>query len=272
MIPLLRMIETDDQGRSWFAGLRKQARVIGALMLREAMSRFGHDNLGFFWIVGEPIVLMIGVMLMWAVTGEAARHSVAVIPFALTGYAFITMWRHVTGRSMHCMTQSTPLTFHRDVSYFDVWLAKMLLECVAIFGAFMIAYVPFALLDLAPPINDPLLLVGGWGLICAFSISFGLLIAAWSELSELAERIVPPIMYITLPFTGLFYMVDWLPAYAQRAIMWSPLVSCIEMFRAGLFPPSLATHYDPMYVIWWCIGFTGVGLPAFLYAQRHVQL
>jgi len=37
--------------RSLREGWRIQARVIGALMIRELNTRFGRDNIGFLWIM-----------------------------------------------------------------------------------------------------------------------------------------------------------------------------------------------------------------------------
>ena len=45
---------------AWLAGIRVQMRVIGALMIRDALSRYGHGSLGFFWVVGEPLLLTTG--------------------------------------------------------------------------------------------------------------------------------------------------------------------------------------------------------------------
>jgi ABC-type polysaccharide/polyol phosphate export permease len=41
-----------------------QVRVIGALMLRELTTRFGRENIGFLWIMVEPM----GLWLMGAIT------------------------------------------------------------------------------------------------------------------------------------------------------------------------------------------------------------
>ena len=37
------------------AGWRIQRRVIGALMIRELITRFGRENIGFLWVMVEPL-------------------------------------------------------------------------------------------------------------------------------------------------------------------------------------------------------------------------
>jgi capsular polysaccharide transport system permease protein len=248
-----------------------QLRVIRALMIRNVMSRFGHNSLGFFWLMGEPLILTCGVMVMWSFTGAEGGHNIGVVPMALTGYSFITMWRHIIGHSIHAIRHNSDLRFHQNIKALDILVSNAVLELVGIVSAFLIAYLPLALYGVIWAIRDPLLLFSGFVLTAWFSFSFGLLITAMSELSETASRFVAPIMYITLPFTGVFFMVDWLPDRYQNLILWSPLVNCIEMIRGGLFPNYMATYYDPLYVVICCIGLTAVGIPAVHYAQEHAQ-
>jgi capsular polysaccharide transport system permease protein len=270
---LLRHIGFDDRNGLWLTGLRIQIRVIGALMLRDAVAQFGHENLGFFWIVGEPILLTCGVMALWTFTGAThGGEGVGVVPFALTGYSYITMWRHLVSRANRGLTRNAPLFFLTQIKYFDVLFAGALLEIIAILAAFLVVYIPLALLGYAPIGHDPLLSLCGWFLAGWFSFAFSLIIAGVSELSEPMERFIQPVMYITLPATGVFYMLDWLPAKGQKVLAWSPLVSGIEMFRGGIFPPDIPVHYDALYLFCWCLGLTAIGLPLCNYAQKHVQL
>ena len=256
----------------WIAGGITQIRVIGALMIRDAMSRFGHDNIGFFWVIGEPMLLTCGVMALWTISNQTHDTGVGVVPFALTGYSYITLWRHIVQKSVRVMTFNAALCFHHQVRFVDLLIARALLETVSIFSAFTVTYIPLALLGFAPIVRDPLLMLGGWLLGGWFSFAFGLIIAAISELSEPVERFIQPAMYLTIPITGVFFMLDWLPEAAQKALLWSPLVTGIEMFRGGLFPVEIMTHYAPLYTALWCAALTAIGLPLCGYAQRHVQL
>jgi ABC-type polysaccharide/polyol phosphate export permease len=38
-------------------GVKVQARVLRALMIRELMMRYGRGNIGFLWLVLEPMLL-----------------------------------------------------------------------------------------------------------------------------------------------------------------------------------------------------------------------
>lgn len=260
--------------RSFLEALRVQARVIWALMVREAMRKFGHENLGFFWILGEPLLLTLSVMLMWSVIqGKNGHgHSIGIIPFALTSYTMLTLWRHVVQGSVHAMRNNAGLFFHRNVRFLDILIAKCALEGLGGGAAFMVAYIPLALFGVVEPIDDPLLLIGGWLMMTWFAFAFGLTLAALSEISEPVERFVAPIMYVTLPLTGGFYMVEWLPETAQKIVLWSPLVHAFEMYRGGFFGPSVPTTWDLSYLAFCCIVMTAIGLPLAREAQKHLRL
>lgn len=257
---------------AFLRGLKRQARVVSALMIREAMSRYGHESLGFFWIMGEPLLLTSGVMVMWTLTNQTHGAEVGVVPFALTGYSMLTLWRHIVFKSVHGMRHGASLIFHAHVQFLDILVARTALETIGVLAAFFVAYVPLYSLDLIMPIRDPLTFFGAWFLLAWFSFGFGLCLAALTELNEPFERFVQPVMYITLPITGAFYMVDWLPLQAKEVLLWSPLVNAMEMFRGGLFPADIPTEWDAGYLAACAFGITGVGLPLCLYAQKHVQM
>jgi len=48
-----------------------QWRVVRALFLRELITRFGRDNLGVLWLVGEPMIFTLGVATLWSLAGLA---------------------------------------------------------------------------------------------------------------------------------------------------------------------------------------------------------
>lgn len=271
-------VETGNAGRAplrrqtFTAAFRVNLRVLGALMLREASARYGHENIGFFWVMAEPLFLALGVMVMWSMTGHAHGQGVGLVPFVLSGYTGLTLWRHTVAQAVHGLQRNAGLLFHRNVRAFDVLFAGAMLEMAGILTAFFIAYLPLALAGAIEPMRDLLVLLGAWILTAWFSFGVGLIITSLTELSEAAEHFVQPVMYLTLPVSGAFTMQYWLPDKARQILSWSPLVNTQEMFRGGLFPADVPAEWDAVYVLLWCVVLTAIGLPLVREAQHHVRL
>lgn len=258
--------------RGYIDRIALKGRVINALFIRELMARFGHSNVGFLWQVLEPLVLALGVMVSWSLIYGARNHGVRVIPLVLTGYTFLTLWRHMTGRLSNSFRQASGLLFHRVVKPIDLLIARGLLESVGVLMAFFAAYIPLALLSVIDPVSDYLVLLGAWTLMCFLSFGVALIITGVTHLSETVERFVQPVMYLILPLTGVFYMVYWLPPAARQVMVLSPLVQACEMFRGGMFGHSLPTFWDPWYILLWGIGLNALGWVLVLKAQKHIEM
>jgi capsular polysaccharide transport system permease protein len=65
---------------------------------------------------------------------------------------------------------------------------------------------------------------------------------------------------LMLPISGCFFMVDWLPTFAQDLIWYNPTVHCFEMIRAGFFGDSVRTFYNPWYPAACGLGIFAVGV------------
>jgi len=258
--------------RNFATALDVQRRVVHALMLREMLTNFGREHLGLFWIMGEPLLLTVGVMVLWSLSGnERGQASIGIVPFALTGYTIITLFRHLTVRLMVCARANISLMFHRNVHYLDTLLARGLLETAGCGLSFSTIYIFLYVTGFIDPIYDPYFLVTGWLLSAWLSFSFGLIIAGLTQLNPLVEKFVQPVMYITLPLTGLFFMISWLPDRLGRIVAWSPLVNCFELFRDGMFGHLVDAQWDALYIIKCNVIMTAIGLLLVRKAQRYIR-
>jgi capsular polysaccharide transport system permease protein len=177
---------------------------------------------------------------------------VGAVPFVLTGYTLITLWRHIIARSLHCFRHNAGLMFHRNVNYLDTLLVRALLELGGTGLSFMIGYLPLYLFGYLELIDDRFVLVAGWLFTGWFSLAVGFILAGLTEMNELVERFVQPIMYLPLPVSGLPYMVAWLPQEAARIVSYSPQVNAMEMFRDGLLGPQVEAQWDAVYTAKLC--------------------
>jgi capsular polysaccharide transport system permease protein len=253
-----------------WAGFRNQARVIKALTIREISERYGTEGLGYFWVFGEPMMLCFGVMILWTILKNNHGGSIGVGLFALTGYSHVQLFRHCVFGSSQAITRTVWLAYHSSVHPLDILIAKTLMGSLGIFGAFLFGYVILYVFGGVDLPRDPLLVVSAWLLDTLFCFSFSLIIAGISELSHLAEKLLHPLMYLTIPLMGSFTLTDWVPVAARKVLVWSPLVNAVEMLRAGVYPPDIKTYWYPNYLLICSLACLTIGLPLVSYARKRI--
>lgn len=248
-------------------GWAVQIRVIHALMIRELTTRFGRENIGFLWIMFEPLLFAGLVALMWRLTKGPEEHGVSVIAFIVTGYIPITLFRHGVARSVAVFTVNSSLLYHRQVKILDFIFVRFMIE---ILGG-MMAYVFIATILVVAgefPIPSNIgLLISGWFLYALFSFSLCLIIAPLSEMSDVLEKFVPVTTYIMIPFSGLFYMASWMTPAIREFVLLSPFVNAMEMMRKGVWGDQITAYYS----IWNPIGCSMIAAAIGLSLCRHVR-
>lgn len=259
----------EGRGR-WGDALHVQARVLGALLMREMVIRYGRENIGFLWLVVEPLILTSGVMVLWSYM-RSGEHGVTLAAFILTGYMPLTLWRHISSQTVSCLRQNLPLLYHRQVRPLDILLARAVLEFAGTTLALVAVYAVLRLSGLLDPYDSLALLLAGWLFMAWLAFAAGLVLAALSEQFDFIEKLVPPFQYLLLPISGVFFMVSWLPTAAQKLALYVPMVHCYEMFRAGMIGPSVATHYSFGYIACWCLFTTFLGLVMVRRASRRLR-
>ncbi|WP_439496036.1 ABC transporter permease [Bosea sp. (in: a-proteobacteria)] len=242
------------------ASLAVQARTMNALVIRFLVTRYGRENLGFVWVILEPMLLCSGVMLMWSILKPPFEHGLQVVAIVFTGYLPLTLWRHMTMPAVFILRSSRNLLYHRNVTYLDAVISRLALEFLGTTAALLIVYGVLFAFGVLGPIYDFSLMLAGWLLMAGLGFGFGCMLAAASEYSEIFERFMQPIQYLLVPLSGAFFMVEWFSAKGQKVILYMPMVHAYEAFRGGFFGPSTVTHYSLGYGAAWALGVTGLGL------------
>lgn len=229
---------------SLWRSLRIQMRVIHALFLREVITRYGRHGLGVLWLVLEPMIFTLGVAALWYFVKGSASSDIPIIPFAITGYSSVLMWRNAANRCGKAIEPNLSLMYHRNVKVIDVFFARILLEWVGATTSLIILTVFFTSIGVMDWPQDPWPIVAGWVLLAWFSLALGFIIGALSELSETFDRIWHVFTYILFPLSGAVFMVHWLPPAAQEIILKFPMVHGVELIRKGFFGDVVPTYGD----------------------------
>ena len=248
-----------------------QRRVISALLMREVITRFGRENVGVLWLIGEPMMFTLGVATLWAAAGLNHGSSIPIVAFAITGYSSVLLWRNTVNRCNSGIQQNLNLLYHRNVRVIDVFATRIILEMAGATASFIVLAMIFTAIEwIAPPV-DPLLVVGGWLMLAWFGAALAIVVGAATAYSELIDRIWHPTAYLLFPLSGAAFMVDWLPPALQQTVLLLPMVHGVEIVREGYFGNVVRTHYDVAYMASVNLVLTLVGLFILRDAANRVE-
>lgn len=255
-----------------FQGLSIQFRVIGALLLRELHTRFGRDNVGYLWVVLEPGLLAVAVTLIHVAMASRTGFGLDPVPFWIAGYTPFCMWRGIVLRADVAIESNRTLLYHRMVTIPDLLLARGILEFASTIMALAIMLGFAWLVDVGNLPDRPILMLAGLGQLWWLSFGVSLVVAAASESSSVVPKFVHPAVYLSLPVSGAFFLMKWLPYSIRGYLAWSPLISPFEQIREGQFALFDSNYVNPAYVIGWSLVLTLIGLVAINVTRRRMHL
>jgi capsular polysaccharide transport system permease protein len=224
-----------------------QRRVIGALISREIITRYGRHNIGFLWLFLEPMLFTVGVTALWTAMKATHGSNLPITAFALTGYSSLILWRNCSNRAVKAIEVNHSLLYHRNVKVLDVFSARMILEILGVTTSALLLTVFFSFVGLMDLPSDIFTVICGWLLMAWFSLALGLIVGAASEHSEIIERVWHIFTYLMFPLSGAAFMVDWFPKNIQSLLLWVPMVHGTEMIRHGYFGSAVRTFENPAY-------------------------
>ncbi|KXU29591.1 sugar ABC transporter permease [Sphingobium sp. 22B] len=225
-----------------------QRRVIGALLLREVLTRYGRHNIGFLWLFAEPMIFTLGVTTLWTVTKATHGSSLPIVAFAITGYSSVLLWRNMPGRCIGAIQPNLSLLFHRQVRVEDIFFSRLLLEAMGATSSFMGLSIMFIAIGWLKPPEDVAKVIEGWFMLAWFGAALAILLGALAEQSELVDKFWHPFSYLLFPLSGAAFLVDSWPVEAQKYILYLPMVHGVEFVRDGFFGSEIRAHYDVGYM------------------------
>ena len=105
--------------------------------MRELHTRYGRENIGYLWLIGEPLIF--GSVIALLHTGQTSHEGdINPVAFTVTGYAVFIIFRTIVNRSDGALAANRPLLYHRMVTILDITVARALLELAGTVTAFLI--------------------------------------------------------------------------------------------------------------------------------------
>ena len=95
---------------------------------------------------------------------------------------------------------------------------------------------------------------------------------ALAELSETIERVSHIILYLMLPFSGVFIPLSAVPEKFRELLLYFPLVDAVEYFHSGYYGDRMTTYYHLGYTLFAILAMTLFGYALTNISIRRVQL
>jgi capsular polysaccharide transport system permease protein len=248
-----------------------QRRVIGALVLREVITRYGRHNLGVLWMVVEPMLFTLGIVALWTAIDIGKAHALSLPVFALTGYTSVLLWRNCANRCNQAIKANHMLLHHRNVRIFDIYVARLLLEIGGVSASFLLLLTAFLMLGIGRVPYDVLSVCSALLLLAWFGIALSFIIGFFSEISELVDRIWHVFTYLFFPLSGAMFLCDWLPEAFRSVVLWFPMVHGTELIRYGFFGPIAKFHHDLTYFVAVNLVMSAIGMLMIRTLNRRIE-
>lgn len=249
------------------AGWRIQTRVIGALMIRELTTRFGRENIGFLWIMAEPLLFASLIGIMWTILRGNTEYGISVMAFCVSGYIPIVLFRHAVNRAVGLFTANGSLMYHRQIKIVDFVFVRFIVEFIGHMMSYLFIAIVLWIINIFPTPYDIGFILLGWIYWSYFTLSVCFVLAPLSAISELLEKFIPVVTYIMVPLSGAFHLLSWTAPSVRAALFYSPLVHGMEMMRYGIF----GHHMTPYYSYFYPIAVSSICMAIGLMLCRHIR-
>ncbi len=241
--------------------------------MREALARTTADRLAWFWMLAEPIaMIVILAAIRGVVMGEKHILGAEFIPWLITGLLGFYLFRENMMRSVGAIEGNSGLFAYRQVKPVDAVLVRCFLEGMLksfIFLLFILAGTLLTL-DLSP--DDPFLAFYAWLSLWALGIGVGLSLSALSKLVPELGRIARIISFPLLLASGVIIPLQVVPFNLQEYLLINPIVHGIETLRLAFFHGYKSLYGIDMTYLWfWALSLVLLGLMLHIRFEQRLK-
>lgn len=251
--------------------LRVQGRVLYALILREALGKYGKSKIGYLWALFEPIIQVLVLVAIFSFLGRKSPVGGDLAVFFTTGIVPWLIYSNIASRLSGALGANQALLAYPHVTPFDVLTGRALLESITMVVVFTLIVITLQLSGKALPIYSLFNVLIGILLLTIFSIGIGMLNSAiriyfdsWDKLFSAANR---PLYFLS----GIFFTAASLPPQVREYLQWNPIFQYIEWIRSGFFATSTSYYINHEYAFGSAMIMFLIGLSLTQYTREKAR-
>lgn len=261
-------------GRSLFLpAVATQARVVGALVMREMRTRHGRSRLGYVWAVVEPVGHLLTLGSVFALLNHGAPVAGdSLFLFYLTGLLPFLLFSHVATELLPALAASATVLQLPLVTRVDALLARSLLLLATELLVGAAALGGAALLDAQGMPDDLLAAAAAVAVTWLLGTGVGVVNLVLAEFARSWDVLFAALVRLLYFASGIYYSPFMMPEEVRDALAWNPVLHCVEWFRAGFYRGYDPYWLDKEYALGWAAGALLVGLAAERALRRRVPV
>lgn len=239
--------------------LKENARVISALVVRSAVTRFSKSRLGFIWILAEPAAFVGIFLFVHTVLKSSIPFGDNAALFVLSGIFGFRMTRGISRKTERAIISNQPMLTYPLIRPLDTIIATFMLETtiwLMICSLFMGG--------LAYTMDRAIIVYPGEFMECLLAILF--FAFAFATFNATVGALIPRydtfLNMLNLPLmllSGVFYMPTQLSPEVQAILWWNPFLHCVEWFRTSTYIDYIPL-LDKGYLLGVATGLLAIGL------------
>ena len=225
-------------------------RSIAALIMREMATEHGRNPGGYIWAILQPLA-GVAVMVMIFQFGLRVREPRLGSNFAIyfaTGMIPFMAWRDISQKLTTALRYSSAFLAYPSVTLVDALAARFTLNFLT---HLMVGYIVFAfMLSFFETGTSPQLpgIALAYAMMMVLGIGVGIMnsfitgvFPLWTQAWNIITR---PLFLIS----GVFFLIDDMPAPVRDLLWWNPLAHAIGQMRKAFYPQYDALWVSPFYV------------------------
>ncbi|WP_421577786.1 ABC transporter permease [Shinella sp. M31] len=227
--------------KSFAYALNENARVVAALVVRSAVTRFGESRMGVVWMLLEPIAYIAIFILLHTSTDARIPFGDSALLFVLTGVFGFRMTRGIARKAERAIISNQPMLTYPLVRPLDTIFAAFLTEatlwliiCWLFMGGLSFT-MDRAVIVYPADFLECLLAILYFAL--AFAVLNAMISGLFPRYSTFLNMLNMPLMLMS----GIFFLPTQMPPGFQAILWWNPFVHCVEWFRTSTY-----LDYNPL--------------------------
>lgn len=226
----------------------RDLRIIAALVIREMGSTYGTSPGGYLWAVVSPVgaILLLSISFSFLVRSPALGTS--FILFYATGYLPFDIYNQLSGKIAAALRFCRALLVYPGLTWMHAVLARLVLNILTSFLVFFIVTIGILLsVETRSVLNLTPVLIG-LSLASLLGFAVGMLNCLLMGLFPVWERVWPVITRPLFLLSGMLFLYEDMPRFAQNILWWNPVIHVIALVRTGFYPTYHGSFVSISYV------------------------